>query len=267
MRSSLALIALFTSSLAFAQTETLTDAKTRFCQERLSSSDSVQMLISQKANQLSMVNEGGLFNAGVCWWHSRFTRSAAYLAIFDPSLPRPSQDEAKSIISHLRKRAGVITVPGFRNLMEFSAYYQNEIQDKLEDWQKTDGVLKVSWIQGLKGDHDVNPEKLERKMNALYERVSQGEVVYQVLQMPGITAHSWLVVGMTQKNSGYEIKVLDSNFGNIETYIYIPGMTEFSYYGGTKFVPYTGQEKEERKLREKLMKECNQTVSPLMAIK
>ena len=95
-------------------------AAQNFCAERSNDPHALQSLISQRDNQLGFVNQGGLFGGGVCWWHSRFTRSAAYLAVFDPSLPRPSDEDAKKIISRLRDRKGVTLIPGFRNLFEFS---------------------------------------------------------------------------------------------------------------------------------------------------
>lgn len=254
------LMALFTSTFAFADVDKISLAQQNFCEERLASKNAMQSIIAKANNQLSFMNQGGFLNGGVCWWHSRFTRAAAYLAIFDPSLPYPSREEAKEIINHIRKRKGMIVIPGFRNLYEFSNYYSHEIIEKLEDWQRSDTVMKFSWFKGMVRNVELPPEKLEEKMHDLYKRVQDGEVVYQMLQMPGVVAHAWLVVGMRPTSSGYIISAVDSNFPG--------GPVEFPYYFGSKtidyigdlsgytFVPHAGNTKEERKLRRKMERAC-----------
>lgn len=258
MRSVFILATLLSSSFAFASLQASPEAKQKFCEERLSSKDAVQRLVSRYQNQLSLMNQGGLFNGGVCWWHSRFTRAAAYLAVFDPTLPRPSEKDAKKIIEHIRKRKGMIVVPGFRNLWEFSLYYQNEILSKLEDWQRSDGLFKLSWVKGMLKEKDLDPVKLENKMDELYERVRNGEVVYQMLQIPGIMAHSWLVVGMNRTYSGYNVIAVDSNApGDAIIFPYYRGDSRIAYGDtGMTFVPYDGNVSEERKLRKAMEQAC-----------
>jgi hypothetical protein len=251
----LAIFALGLMSLsAFAQDRD-SEAARSFCDSRMSDSHSVQNIISNSDNQLYFRNQGGMFGGGVCWWHSRFTRSAAYLAIFDPSLPKPSDEEAKKIISRLRDRKGITLIPGFSNLRDFSLSYRDSIQSKLNDWQRSDGILKASWVKGLSGSSDVDPTKLEKTMDELYDRVSKGEVVYQMLQMPGVIAHAWLVSGMEKTDDGYKLQIIDSNIGNDE-YTYRKGMTQFNYMGYYHFVPYTGQQGEEKKLMSKMTEFC-----------
>ena len=92
----------------------------------------------------------------------------------------------------------------------------------------------------------MSAEKLAREMDKLYVRVGKGEVVYQKLQIPGIDAHAWLVIGMKKKDWGYIVNVVDSNYGSIRSHWYEYGDTQFSGYRG--FVPYTEQTREERKL-------------------
>lgn len=255
---------LFTLLLSFgalAQTNMAPDkdspAGKTFCEERLSDDRALQRLITSSGNQIGFNNKGGLFGGGTCWWHSRFTRAAMYLAVFDPSLPKPDLKEAKKLITRIRNRAGMTLIPGYRNLRELSYDFPGEVQDKLNDWQKADGAFKAAWVRGISGAPQVTPEKLSEKMDELYEQVNRGEIVYQMLQMPGITAHAWLVTGMKKLADGYELKVIDSNTGN-DTYFYRSGMTTFNYMGWYRFVPYTGQETEERKLREKLTDFCKE---------
>lgn len=261
MRSLLPLLTLLAfSASSFAETASLKRARARFCSEKLSSELSVQNVLRNPMNQLHFYNQGGLFNGGVCWWHSRFIRAAAYLAIYDPSQPKPGREEAKEIINTIRKRKDIVVIPGYRNLYEFSIDWGQEILDKLEDWQRSDGLMKFSWFKGLTRDEEVSPEKLEQKMDDLYERVSRGEVVYQMLQMPGIVAHAWLAIGMQKTTSGYVIEAVDSNApGQVVRFPYYKGTTQIDYVliPGHSFVPYDGNVSEEKKLRKKLIKECN----------
>lgn len=258
MRKLIPLVLALSSLTAFGAAPTADRASMaaqNFCDERSNDPHALQSLITQRDNQLGFVNQGGLFGGGVCWWHSRFTRSAAYLAVFDPSLPKPTDEEAKKIISRLRDRKGVTLIPGFRNLYEFSVAYPNQIQSKLNDWQRSDGILKASWVRGLSGKSEISADELSKRMDELYERVSKGEVVYQMLQMPGVVAHAWLVTGMEKTDDGYRLEVVDSNVGT-DHYVYRQGMTTFNYQGWYKFVPYTGQLGEERKLQDKVSEFC-----------
>ncbi len=252
-------------ALSWAQAQEKTPAKKQFCKSRLISTDSMQRHVSSRLNQLSFYNQGGFLNGGVCWWHSRFTRAAAYLGVFEPSLPRPTDDEAKKIIENFRKRKSVVVVPGYKNLYDFSLSYGREILHELTEWQRSDGVLKFKWITGLKGNSAISAEELETRMNDLYDRVKKGEVVYQMLQMPSVVAHAWLVVGIEKAFDGYELKIVDSNsqFGGTETYRYRTGETKFEYNDlpDSHFVPYTQEIDEEIKLRTKLTKECEESVS------
>jgi len=247
-------------------TEADREAKARFCQERLGTDLSVQQLLQNNANLLGFTNHGGMMNGGVCWWHSRYTRNAAYTAQFRPDLPRPTDERTiKRIVMDIRKGKKIVVVPGFRNLQDFSRYHYAEIQNKLEDWQETDGILNFQWVAGLSGSSQVNEDQLSRKMDELFERVSRGEVVYQKLQMPGIVAHAWLVVGMERVDgNSYRLKVIDSNYNSIMTHTYRPGMKSMGSYDS--FVPYTGKVKEERRLRRILTRECADFISAREAI-
>lgn len=243
------------SFAAIQEADRASVAAGKFCEERLSDAHQLQSFITKRNNQLYFTNQGGVFGGGVCWWHSRFTRSAAYLAVFDPSLPKPSDEDAKKIIGRLRDRKGVTLIPGFKNLNEFSIAYGNQIQSKLNDWQRSDGLLKASWVKGLSGSSEISAEEMSQRMDELFERVQRGEIVYQMLQMPGVVAHAWLVTGMEKTYDGYRLQVIDSNSGT-EIYTFRNGMTTFNYMNWYKFVPYTGQLGEEQKLSSKLIEFC-----------
>lgn len=259
MLKSIVAFGLLTSLTSFAATMTEADraAKAAYCEQRLSTDNSVQQLLTKQENHLGFTNHGGMMNGGVCWWHSRYTRNAAYLVQFRPDLPRIiDQKGIKKLVMDIRKGKKVVVVPGYRNLREFSYAHYQEIQDKLEDWQETDGILNFQWVAGLSGKSEVSEENLSLKMDQLFARITRGEVVYQKLQLPGIVAHAWLVVGMSQlPEGGYRLQVIDSNYAGVQTFTFRPGMKSMGYVMGS-FVPYTGKTKEESRLRRILKKEC-----------
>ncbi len=254
---------LLLSSIAFAQTEPtkneLSDEKAKFCSEKLDSPTAIQDLLYSNQNQIAFVNQGGLIGGGVCWWHSRFTRNAAYLAFFRPELPKPSELQAKAIVKNIRK-GKFVEIPGYKNLRAFSSDFANIVQEQLNAWQRFDGMVKQKWTQGLSGSSKAqNADKFEADMDALYERVQKGEVVFQMLQLKGIVAHAWLVIKMIKVENGYDLEVLDSNLG-VDTYQYRKGMESFEYHHYGEFMPYTHEVKEEVSLRRKLMKVCDRKV-------
>jgi len=231
-------------------------AKANFCKAR-TQQGALQDIISKHDASLSFANQGGIFGGGVCWWHSRFTRNAAYLARFRPELPQPTEEEARVIIKAIRKGKSLIEIPGFRNLTEFSWRWDQLILRELEAWQRNDGIVRQQWIRGLSGSSNIKPEALQKRMEELYVRIQNGEVVYQKLQLPGIVAHAWLVVGMEPIANGYDLHVLDSNFFGVQTHRYYFGDTSLNYFGMGNFVPYTEMTKEERRMRRLVESECN----------
>lgn len=207
---------------------------------------------------MSFKNQGGLFNGGVCWWHSRFQRNIFYLAIFRPELNRPNLREVKALIKEIRAGEKVITIPGFSNFAEFSETYKKEILSELEDWQLYDGVVLGSWIDGLKGDIKVKPEVLQKMMDEVYQYVEvDKKIAYQKLQIKGITSHAWLVVGMKKAQSGYEIGLIDSNNPRMsENYSYKIGDESFYEKSYGNFVPYLEFKREEARISSIAKKFC-----------
>ncbi len=257
LRKFVALTLLVSSLSAFAQDEEQAKiAKENFCNKRAEVGSIQEILLNPKAT-LSFSNQGGLFGGGVCWWHSRFTRNAAYVVRFRPDLAAPTEAEAKKIIKSIRSAKKIIEVPGFANLYDFSRSYDDLILRELEAWQRKDGFINQQWVAGLSGSSNIKPEALEKRMDELFTRIQAGEVVYQKLQMPGVVAHAWLVLGMTQTSDGYQMLVLDSNTYSPDTYTYRRGMTSFNYHGFSHFVPYTGKTKEETKLKRIVAKDCD----------
>lgn len=226
-----------------------------YCSER-SNPRFAQTHVSDEANRLSFKNGGGLLNGGVCWWHSRFTRNAAYVARFRPYESKPSISEAKKIIHNIRLGNQVVDVPGYSDLYTFSIDFKEEIQGKLEEWQTADGIGRSGWIRGLQGRTTLRADKLATMMDELYQRVMvKHEVVYQKLQLPGITAHAWLVINMVKESNGYLLTVADSNYLTLRTHRYNRGSTHM-LYGSKKFVPYTEFTNELQRIEEVVQNNC-----------
>jgi hypothetical protein len=256
MLKALLATALTLSALPSFALDAAEEAKIKFCDKR-SETNSVQKMLGDYRSSLSFTNQGGMLGGGVCWWHSRFTRNAAYIARFRPDLPKPTDEEAKKIIKAIRKGKAIVEIPGSKDLLEFSYSWGQFILNELEAWQRKDGLLRQQWIRGLSGSTSIKPEAMERRMDELFARIQNGEVVYQKLQLPGVVAHAWLVLSMMPTPTGYTMQVLDSNFGYPTSFTYERGMTSLEYYGYGRFVPYTEQTKEEVRLRRILQSECD----------
>lgn len=224
--------------------------KNEFC-SRFNDPISIRNFSYEPTNLMAFKNNGGLFNGGVCWWHSRFQRNILYLSIFRPELPRPTAREVKSLIKEIRKGESIVTIPGFSNFTEFSSIHQKEIQSELNDWQLYDGIVLGSWIDGLEGDTHMEPSKLKLSLDQLFDYVEKKhKVAYQKLQIKGITSHAWLVIGMKTMPSGYEVGYVDSNNPQMcQNYSYKSGEDSFYIKGYGNFVPYLGFTREEERLK------------------
>lgn len=209
-----------------------------FCSDR-GEKAFVKGLVEDSQNLMSFKNRGGMRNGGVCWWHSRFQRNALYLTYYSPSKHKPASHEIPRLLRNIRNANHVIEIPGFKNFREFSTEYSQEIQTELEKWQRFEG-FRFTWIRGLRGSTRVSSEWLKTMMDNLYQEVIvRNHIAYQKLQMPGITAHAWLVINMLKHDNGYDLEVLDSNFPNMTMlYQYRDGDTHLQYRNGTHFTPY-----------------------------
>lgn len=228
---------------------TLPTTKAEFC-ARFEDTTSISDLSLEPTNLMSFKNQGGLFNGGVCWWHSRFQRNIFYLTIFKPELPRPSTRELKALIKEIRAGESVVTIPGFTNFSEFTEIHKKEILAELEAWQIYDGVVLGSWVDGLKGDTKVKPEILKSMMDKVYQYVEvEKKIAYQKLQIKGITAHAWLIIGMKEGPNGYEVGFIDSNSPKqCLNYSYKIGDESFFNKSYGNFVPYLEFTREETRI-------------------
>lgn len=208
-------------------------------------------LANNPENLIAFKNGGGLFNGGVCWWHSRFQRNIFYLAIFKPEWPKPrNKSETIKLIHQIRMGKKVHTISGYSNLEEFSLENQEFIQKELNEWQAYDGVVLGGWKDGLKGDTKVEATTLLVMMNKLYDYVAiKKKMAYQKLQIKGITSHAWLIVGIKRSLEGIDLDYIDSNSPRlIKTYSYKYGDRSFYTPKYGNFVPYLEYTKEEERL-------------------
>lgn len=258
--------------LFFATTALGIDRRAEFCVARESGelSETLQRISADPAMRLSFRNSGGLANGGVCWWHSRFQRSAWYLANFDETGNRPSLHEARKMIHALVARNEVVTIPGYRDLQSFSREYRKEIQSALNLWQIRDGFLNQSYFRGLSGRaRFLHAEKMRRRMENLYSEYlsarPRGDLLWLLLQMPGIVSHSSLLREMSPTgDGGFQLKVVDSNFPTREVeYDFRPGDLELvpSNISTRNYtsVPYAGFSRDLRRIHRAISSYCDTT--------
>jgi len=208
------------------------------------------LLMGEHEHRLDFLNQGGFFNGGVCWWHSRFSRNATYIARFRPDLPAPSEREIKEIVKEIRQAKSIVSIPGYKNLQEFSRENEDLIQKELESWQRFDGLIRQQWVVGLWGLRRIAAHKMKARMDHLYDYVQgQGKIAYLKLQLRGLPAHSWLVIGMAKRSNGYELRIIDSNYRYPISYRYTVGDKSFNSPSYGRFVPYLGKMKENEKIR------------------
>lgn len=249
------MVALPYSVKAFSPSESVAE----FCADRLVP-EYVKSLTQDESNLMSFKNQGGFGRGGVCWWHSRFQRNALYLTYYAPEKEKLPIHEARWLIRRIRNANEVLEIPGFKNFLDFSIYYKNEIQDELETWQRFEG-FRFTWIRGLRGSARVSAEWMQKLMDNLYEEVTvKNNIGYQKLQMPGLTAHAWLVINMVKHESGYDLEILDSNFPNTtKPYYYKFGDTHLQYETRSYFTPYLEYVNEMERINSVISTTCNPT--------
>jgi len=208
-------------------------------------------------NRIAFENDGGLFNGGVCWWHSRLQRSSVYLARFSPEKQKPTQAEAEAIVNQLAHLSGVVEIPGYQNFYEFSLDHPKIIQHELNQWQKRDGFLNQQWIRGLSGKNHLSADQLKSQMNNIFGQFQKSEPgLWLMVQMKGITSHALLLLNMVKTEQGYLLTTIDSNFPDTTvSFDYHFGDT-FLRYGGSTFVPYAGFQKDMLKINQALEQYC-----------
>lgn len=192
-------------------------------------------------NLIAFGNEGGILGMGVCWWHSRFTRAALYLAWFDPGGERPDARGARSMIAAVMAADRVVRIPGYANLREFSLENRPVLQRFLERMQLCDGILRFQWMNGLAGRTRIAPDAMNRLVDGIRGEVSSRGLAWVKLKNSRYDAHSWIVTGRESLPDGRDrFTYLDSNTpGREGVWIHSPGEDSISIPGAGFFgVPY-----------------------------
>lgn len=196
-------------------------------------------------NLPGFTNQGGLLNRGVCWWHSRLTRAALYLAYFEPELPRPDRAGARRAVAALMRCDTVVAIPGYRCFRDFTLDHREVVQRFLEHMQLSDGLLRFAWVDGLAGRSSLPPGRLAALMDSLYESNEREGLSYVKLQIPGWDAHAWIITEMRRAaDKGYLVRYLDSNSTSASSCRFVPGDVQV----GGRGVPWLQRTRELRKI-------------------
>jgi len=210
------------------------------------------------ANRISFKNHGGLFNGGVCWWHSRLQRSAIYLTEFAPDQARPSNAEARELIRHLIRFDSVVTIPGYSHFSEFTRDFESVIQKELETWQIEDGFIFQQWIRGLYGRPKMPAAALKRKMDRIYAKFTHSSPgLWLMAQLPGITSHALLLIGMEKTEQGYRMTVIDSNRPQMNRELIYTVGDHAIPLGNDSFTPFAGFYTDQDEIDETLQEYCS----------
>ena len=228
-----------------------------------------QKLLFDKNSRLAFRNLPGPINRGICWWHSRMTMAANYLAIFRPDIQKkPTIKEVRQILKHLRNRDRIVEIPGYQNLYEFSKDNAILFEAELNLWSLIDSFT-FKLTNGLIGSSKEDPQILSQNMDELYYLVNEEkQIVFQILQLPGLAVHSWLVVGMEINDQGYTLRVIDSNFLDVQKWNYYRGQSHLYYKFYDRlpiegpFVPYFNTDwiNEEKELMSVVRQHCSRMV-------
>jgi hypothetical protein len=222
-------------------------------------------LIETVESRISFANYGGFFGRGLCWWHSRLQRNSVYLSLFAPEKPRLTDAQASQIVSDLINAKRVVEIPGYSNFYEFSADYKEMIHAKLAGWQKKDSLAHFAWVRGLRGGESRSASEMKKFMDDLYDKVEvKNEIVYTKLQLPGLVAHAWLVIGVQKVDAfatadvgAYKLRVIDSSLPQrtLEE-IYVEGDTQVSVWRAGEAGIFEEHSGTLRKIRERFKKHC-----------
>ncbi len=220
------------------------------------SSSATQYKFFDLKNRISFRNEGGLFDGGVCWWHSRFQRAAIYLARYAPEKQKPSPAQAQKIVHDLTSMNHVVEIPGFENLFDFSLAFEPQIQKELDDWQLRDGFIFQQWARGLYGRSSLPPNEMKKRMSIIYSKFKKSlPGMWVMAQLPGITSHALLIIDMKPNADGFDLSFIDSNAPNTTL--------ATSYHSGDRtvtahgMVPYVGFNEDFVKIEKALKSSCH----------
>ncbi len=218
---------------------------------------------AETPNRLGFENPAGKLDMGVCWWDSMFQRSAIYLTVFRPELPRGTFSETSRLIHEIIKMQNVVEIPGYSDLLSFSTDYRTEITRQLSNWQLEDGFIKQSWILDLSLGNDVaRANVLSQKMDKIYNEFSQNNFVPFVrLKLGRVVSHALLIIDIAPLAGarGYQMQVIDSNLSRrTETVTYRYGDTSLALPEDdiSEFIPTEGHDFDFQLIRNAINNYC-----------
>lgn len=144
-KSSIFFLALFLCQ-SFAQAEPHPDQHS-LCE--MKSEDFVAKSF-QGENLTSVRNNPGAIYTGLCWWHSRMQRNAIYLTVFDkPEASKPTREQARKIFETLTAGDSVVSIPGYKNWLEFTVANRDLMNSVLYQWEIRD-TLFFNFAKGIR---------------------------------------------------------------------------------------------------------------------
>ena len=242
----------YTRGVPVVDAPTRSPKKHRFCDRSLADlTRNMGKFFSE--GLLNQTNPDGDFKTGLCWFHTRFQRSATYLADYHPELPKPTDNEAQAIIDKIAAGEQVVTVPGFADLDAFSKAHWGKIERKLNT--KAYGCIANGDCAKRLGDRSrTSPNDLKARMTNLYDRMLNDPQILFLRIKPANTqilmSHSLLVLGMEPIRAkafpgnplsgltaiGYRLRIQDPNKSSPEYVNYTFGDTALKD-ADTTFVP------------------------------
>lgn len=215
--------------------------------------------LETQESRIQFKNRGGLFNGGVCWWHSRLQRASSYLAEFRPTLNPPSKLEVTKILRSLKSMNTPVIIPGYTDFLTFTEANKAEVQSMLEAWQREDGFINQQWVRGISGKYELPPADMKVRMDNLFNLFQKSpHPMWVMAQIKGISSHAFLVLEMIPRGAGYELRMIDSNEPLItKTFNYESG-DRFLKHPKDKysFVPYSGFQKDYELILGSVVRRC-----------
>lgn len=156
-----------------------------------------------------------------------------------------TKDEVWQALNNLANEQRVVELRGFKHIYHFTAAYKELILEHMRWWQLRESPLA---FRGLEGNYELYPEQLGFRMDQLYYQVNvMKSLPFQIQQVKGVKAHSWLVVKIEKhfekgRHSGYKIWAVDSTSSlKTESFLFQYGDTQIFKDKTTahRFVPYT----------------------------
>jgi hypothetical protein len=168
----------------------------------------------QSRFHVGLVADEGDWGVGLCWWHSRFLRAVPYLVDFDPGAPKPTAEEAKTLLRRVTRFQPVV-LPGFEELRSFLVQFQKEFYAVLSEWQRRTTrnapqyALSAPYFM-LASSKFLERETLDSLDRLLLTFAAARQPIYITLPLSD-GMHSMVVVDYRIRGKDVSLKVYDSN--------------------------------------------------------